>query len=144
MISSIGLDIGGAHLKACLIRNDPFIKLSKVALFKTPIWESQNTLVSALEEIEKKWAMGKDVQINITMTAEMTDCFIDRREGVRKILSMIKNTFSCHKLKIYSTNGLKDFNITFKNHKEIANEGSFIHIQNQQIKVEFDYNFEGT
>ena len=120
MISSIGLDIGGAHLKACLIRNDPFIKLSKVALFKTPIWESQNTLVSALEEIEKKWAMGKDIQINIAMTAEMTDCFIDRREGVRKILSMIKNTFSYEKLKIYSTNGLKDFNITFNNYKEIA------------------------
>ncbi|GIR49986.1 MAG: hypothetical protein CM15mP58_20830 [Burkholderiaceae bacterium] len=114
MTSSIGLDIGGAHLKACLIRNDPFIKLSKVDLFKTPIWESQNTLVSTLEEIEKKWSIGKDIQINITMTAEMTDCFRDRREGVQKILSIIKNTFSCEKLKIYSTNGLKDFNITFK------------------------------
>ena len=66
------------------------IKLSKVALFKTPIWESQNALVSALEEIEKKWVMGEDIQINIAMTAEMTDCFRDRREGVRKILSIIK------------------------------------------------------
>ena len=93
MISSIGLDIGGAHLKACLIRNDTFIKLSKVDLFKTPIWESQNTLVSTLKEIEKKWAMGKDIQINITMTAEMTDCFRDRREGVQKILSIDQKHF---------------------------------------------------
>ena len=61
MTSSIGLDIGGAHLKACLIRNDTFLKLSKVELFKTPIWESQNTLVSTLKEIEKKWAMVEDV-----------------------------------------------------------------------------------
>ena len=38
MTSSIGLDIGGAHLKACLIRDDTSLKLSKVDLFKTPIW----------------------------------------------------------------------------------------------------------
>ena len=99
MNSSIGLDIGGAHLKACLIRNNTFLKLSKVELFKTPVWESQNTLISTLKEIEKKWAMIEDVQINIAMTAEMTDCFKDRREGVRKILSIINKTFSFEKLK---------------------------------------------
>ena len=120
MTSSIGLDIGGAHLKACLIKNDKILKLSKVELFKTPIWESRNTLVSALKKIAKKWAVVEDVQINIAMTAEMTDCFKNRREGVRKILSIINKTFSFEKLKIYSTNGLKDFNITFKNYKEIA------------------------
>ncbi|MDA9690204.1 hypothetical protein N9V13_07345 [Betaproteobacteria bacterium] len=120
MTSSIGLDIGGAHLKACLIKNDVILKLSKADLFKTPIWESQNTLVSTLKEIEKKWTMGENVHINIAMTAEMTDCFRHRREGVQKILSIIKNTFSCGKLKIYSTNGLKEFNVTFKNYKEIA------------------------
>ena len=65
MTSSIGLDIGGAHLKACLIRNDTSLKLSKVDLFKTPIWESQNTLVSTLKEIEKKWSIEEDIQINI-------------------------------------------------------------------------------
>ena len=53
MTSSIGLDIGGAHLKACLIKNDPFLKLSKADLFKTPIWESQNTLVSTLKRLKK-------------------------------------------------------------------------------------------
>ena len=116
MTSSIGLDIGGAHLKACLIKNDIILRLNKIELFKTPIWESQNTLASSLMEIEKEWVMGEDVQINIAMTAEMADCFKDRREGVRKILSIIKNTFSCEKLKIYSTNGLKDFNITFKSY----------------------------
>ena len=80
MNSSIGLDIGGAHLKACLIKNNKTLKLSKADLFKTPIWESQNTLVSTLQEIEKKWAMGEDIQINIAMTAEMTDCFKDRKK----------------------------------------------------------------
>ncbi|MDA9718766.1 hypothetical protein N9U60_00030 [Betaproteobacteria bacterium] len=120
MTSSIGLDIGGAHLKACLIKNNVILKLSKVNLFKTPIWESQNTLVSTLIEIKKKWTMEEDIQINIVMTAEMTDCFRDRREGVRKILAIIKNTFNSEKLKIYSTNGLKDFNQNFKNYKEIA------------------------
>ena len=55
MTSSIGLDIGGAHLKACLIRDDTSLKLSKVDLFKTPIWESQNALISILKEIEKRW-----------------------------------------------------------------------------------------
>ena len=51
---------------------------------------------------------GRNVQVNIAMTAEMADCFKDRREGVREILSIIKNTFSCEKLKIHSTTGLKD------------------------------------
>ena len=120
MASSIGLDIGGAHLKACLIRNDTFLKLGKIAMFKTPIWESQNTLVSTLKEIEQKWVIDKDIQINITMTAELADCFRDRREGVQKILSIVKSTFSYGKLKIYSANGLKDFVIPFKNYKQIA------------------------
>ncbi len=120
MTSSLGLDIGGAHLKACLIRNDRILKLSEVNLFKTPIWESQNTLVSSLKEIEKKWALRKDVQINIAMTAEMADCFKDRREGVRNILSIIKHTLNYRELKIYSTNGLKDLHTTFHNYKEIA------------------------
>ena len=79
MTSSIGLDIGGAHLKACLIRKDTLLKLSKVDLFKTPIWESQNALMSTLKEIKKRWSIEEDVQINTTMTAEMTDCFRDRR-----------------------------------------------------------------
>jgi len=120
MRSSLGLDIGGAHLKACLIRNETFLKLSKVGLFKTPIWKSRNTLVSTLREIERKWPIEEDIQINITMTAELADCFKDRRDGVQKILSIVKNTLNYRKLKIYSTNGLKDLNITFKNHNEIA------------------------
>ena len=34
MTSSIGLDIGGAHLKACLIKNDIILKLSKLNYLK--------------------------------------------------------------------------------------------------------------
>ena len=92
MASSIGLDIGGAHLKACLIKNDTFLKLGKITMFKTPIWESQNALVSTLKEIEKRWSIEEDVQINTTMTAEMTDCFRDRKK-VYKRFFLLSKTF---------------------------------------------------
>ena len=120
MTSSLGLDIGGAHLKACLIKNDTFLKLIKADLFKTPIWESKNSLVLILRKIEKQWNIRGDVQINITMTAEMADCFKNRREGVQNILSIIKRTLSAGNLKIYSAKGLKNIKTTFKNYKQFA------------------------
>ena len=52
MNSSIGLDIGGAHLKACLIKNNKTLKLSKADLFKT-LYGNHKTLLSTLRELKR-------------------------------------------------------------------------------------------
>ncbi len=120
MTGSVGLDIGGAHLKACLIRKGNVLNLIKVDLFKTPVWESRDTVVSVLNKIKTEWLLENDIQINVTMSAEMADCFTNRMDGVRKVLSIIRRVFGSTKLMIYSIKGLREPVIPLNKYKEIA------------------------
>ena len=80
----IGWDIGGAHIKAAKI--DFKKKTSKTKQIYSPIWKNLNYLKKSIKLIKKK--LGKTNYHAITMTAELSDIFPDRKNGVKHIINL--------------------------------------------------------
>ena len=80
----IGWDIGGAHIKAAKI--DFKKKTSKTEQIYSPIWKNVNNLKKSIKLIKKK--LGKTNYHAITMTAELSDIFPDRKKGVNHVVNL--------------------------------------------------------
>lgn len=97
MHSIIGWDIGGAHLKAARLENGRFVNVVQIA---SPLWQG-------IEELHRAFAEAKALlgaaEINaITMTAELSDAFPDRIEGVRRVAEIAQGELSPHHLLFYA------------------------------------------
>lgn len=99
-MSVIGLDIGGANLKAahidgeCLSR--PF-----------PLWKQPERLAEALEEFLQ--ALPPANALAVTMTGELADCFPTKRDGVAAILDAVDAIREDRDVGIWSTGGEGEF-----------------------------------
>ncbi len=94
----IGWDIGGAHLKAAKI--DFKKKKTETRQIYTPIWENTNNLKKSIKLIKKKF--GKCNYHAITMTAELSDIFLNRSTGVKYIINLSSKILENKKIFFYS------------------------------------------
>ncbi len=78
----IGWDVGGAHVKACLLQRG---ELLDVALWACPLWQGVEQLGPVLQAARERWPGLGSAQHAITMTGEMVDGFAHREDGVRRI-----------------------------------------------------------
>lgn len=81
----LGWDIGGAHLKAALIRADGVAV--KVVQAACPLWQGLEQLDMAFETIFRQLDMTQVMRHGVTMTGELADIFPDRLTGVWEIAS---------------------------------------------------------
>ena len=92
----IGLDIGGANLKAAHsdgpCRSVPF-----------PVWREPNRLAEALRELIADWLPCQGLAL--TMTAELADCFATKAEGVDAILSSVTEVAGGLPVAVWQTAG---------------------------------------
>ncbi len=88
MVTVIGWDIGGANTKAVFLRTENgCVKEIKTALEYFPVWKDPDKLVTMLSTLKEK--VGGNVKLDgvgLTMTAELSDAYQTKREGVNKIL----------------------------------------------------------
>ncbi len=75
----IGWDIGGAHVKACLLEGG---KVRDVAQWAAPLWQGLAHLDAAIASAACRWSEFGSAGHALTMTAEMIDLFPDREAGV--------------------------------------------------------------
>ncbi|MFX1497541.1 MAG: hydantoinase/oxoprolinase family protein [Promethearchaeota archaeon] len=101
----LGLDIGGANTKAALIISDQhkIIKsISSIEYF--PFWEKNlDEIPKMLKRITKKVVHNhikpNDIDfISITITAELSDAFQTKREGIEIILDKLGEVFNKEKM----------------------------------------------
>ena len=78
----IGWDIGGAHVKACLLRRGEVVD---VAQWACPLWQGMDQLATVLDAAGARWPGLGAAQHAVTMTGEMVDLFANREDGVRRI-----------------------------------------------------------
>ena len=112
IINILGLDIGGANTKAALItfRDSEIIKsFSYIEYF--PFWEKiLNDIPSMLKRIVEKIIIRnqfelKDIKfISITITAELSDAFQTKREGISVILNSLEQVFDREKMYFITNN----------------------------------------
>ena len=101
----IGWDICGAHVKVA-IANKQII--SQVQQLVCPLWKGVDEL-SACVEIVQQNANFEQYVHSITMTGELVDHFVDRKEGVLSIIAEMSNKLGASKVKYYAgDNGFVD------------------------------------
>jgi hypothetical protein len=92
----IGLDIGGANLKAAHsdgpCRSHAF-----------PIWRTPDRLADELIGLIRDWLPCRAV--TLTMTAELADCFATKAEGVSRILDAVEQVAADSPVAVWQTVG---------------------------------------
>jgi probable H4MPT-linked C1 transfer pathway protein len=107
MGSVVGWDIGAANVKAAglTLQKDRDAQ-ERVASRPFEIWRDKGRLPQVLQEVlnlvaphERPQAMG------VTMTAELSDVFATKREGVRFVLEKVKKSFCESAIYVFGLSG---------------------------------------
>jgi (4-(4-[2-(gamma-L-glutamylamino)ethyl]phenoxymethyl)furan-2-yl)methanamine synthase len=92
----LGLDIGGANLKAATAdkraRSVPF-----------PLWKQPDRLPAALAALVAEFPDA--TELAVTMTGELCDCYQTKREGVNAILDAVQHASGGRAIRVWSTDG---------------------------------------
>ncbi|MHA2299224.1 MAG: hydantoinase/oxoprolinase family protein [Candidatus Hodarchaeales archaeon] len=99
----LGLDIGGANTKITVVnQKDDHFNLVLDDSFYFPFWEKKDCFKEFL--IGKKTILpNKPAGVGVTMTAELSDCYETKAEGVEHITRSVMEVFPV--AKFYSTTG---------------------------------------
>jgi len=105
MVKVLGLDVGGANIKAAYIKTEnKLLKDVKVLTEYFPIWKKgKENLKEPLKQIRDNFS-SVDL-LTLTMTAELSDAYFSKREGVSHILDVIENVFSNIDVKVLNVKG---------------------------------------
>ncbi len=95
MVNVIGWDIGGANTKAAFISTENcFVEELKTAIEYFPVWKDPEKLTHVLSRLKEKVSNTVKLDcIGVTMTAELSDAYRTKREGVNHILSCVAQVF---------------------------------------------------
>lgn len=96
---TIGLDVGGAHLKVARVEGSRLIAVRQIAC---PLWQGLDQLDLAIQSAAPLLADADT--FSITMTGELTEIFESREAGVLAILGRLRDRLS-GEIRIYM--GLK-------------------------------------
>jgi (4-(4-[2-(gamma-L-glutamylamino)ethyl]phenoxymethyl)furan-2-yl)methanamine synthase len=103
MVTVLGFDIGGANTKAAFIRvKDGAIEEFTSALEYFPFWKRDpNQLPVVLSGLKEKLA-GSDALnlVAVTMTAELSDVYFTKKEGVNNILDSVTDIFEESRVRV--------------------------------------------
>lgn len=92
----IGLDIGGANLKAAHVDG---VAVSRAF----PVWKHPERLADALTKLLAGFPQVDGVAV--TMTAELADCFVTKDEGVKRILDAVEEAAAGRPVRVWQTGG---------------------------------------
>jgi probable H4MPT-linked C1 transfer pathway protein len=107
MVNVIGLDVGGANTKIAFLRAENGVAQTvRVASEYFPLWKrNKNELPALLRKLRAKVAESSALDaVGVTMTAELSDAFQTKREGVNHILDSVENAFQDMKIFVLDVN----------------------------------------
>lgn len=95
-VEAIGLDIGGANLKAAT-------SAGRALSRPFALWKHPDRLADELAAVAAE--LRPTGPVAVTMTGELCDCFETKRDGVRHILAAVARTIPADRSGIWSTRG---------------------------------------
>jgi probable H4MPT-linked C1 transfer pathway protein len=107
MVNAVGLDIGGANTKISFLKaeNDA-VKTVKIACEYFPIWKRKmGELAALIKSLKLKVAGQAELDVvGVTMTAELSDAFQTKREGVKYVLNSVEDAFKNMRILVLDVN----------------------------------------
>ena len=95
------MDIGGANTKAAWLDGESLRTVSR----PFEVWRDREALVAVLRDVAAEVAAGPAHAVAITMTAELSDAFRTKREGVAFVLDAAQEAFGDRPLSVLTTAG---------------------------------------
>jgi probable H4MPT-linked C1 transfer pathway protein len=89
MTGVLGLDVGGANTKAAWAGAGPARTVSR----PFEVWRDRDALAGVLRDAAAAVGDGAPAAVGLTMTAELSDAFATKREGVRFVLGAAEAAF---------------------------------------------------
>ncbi len=125
----LGFDIGGANTKSALIQgknNELFTLNSYIEFF--PFWQnSLKEIPLMLSRVYQRLIQGTTLSLEdidyiaITITAELSDAFQTKREGILTILDALEQVFDKNKLLFISSDAtFVDYDIAIMDHLKVS------------------------
>lgn len=101
----IGWDIGGAHVKLAAL--DAQGRLAAALQVPCALWRGLDQLDAALDQALSGLPDALGVELSgaahaVTMTGELADVFVDRRQGVHDILARLSRRFAGRPLSVFA------------------------------------------
>ncbi len=113
----LGFDIGGANTKSVLVQvtGDSLAVVGYESRY-FPVWQkTREDLPSLLVDVGNELRYSKGIPVCASITAELSDAYATKREGVLHVVSSIQQAFPGAQIAIFTIDG------TFKTPSEIAN-----------------------
>jgi probable H4MPT-linked C1 transfer pathway protein len=103
-VDVLGYDIGGANTKAVFMRvQKGKLQDAQVAVEYFPVWREPEKLASVLLMLKERLGVIRLDGLGVTMTAELSDAYATKREGVHHVLASVKEAFSDVPIHILNT-----------------------------------------
>ncbi len=97
MIRVIGWDIGGVHTKAVALSYQAGHAMDiRAASYPFEIWRDKDALIDVLRQVTTQLRADQATAMAVTMTAELSDAFRSKREGVLFVFDRVADVFSGH------------------------------------------------
>jgi probable H4MPT-linked C1 transfer pathway protein len=96
VVAVIGWDIGGANTKAVFIRTENgFVEELRTEIEYFPVWKNPAKLANVLSTLKERVSNKTKLDgVGLTMTAELSDAYQTKREGVKHILACAVQVFA--------------------------------------------------
>ncbi len=94
MVDVLGYDVGGANTKAAFVtvKAGELLNVQGAAEY-FPVWKHPEKLVDVLLALKEQLGTVRLDGVGLTMTAELSDAYQTKREGVTHILDCVKKAF---------------------------------------------------
>jgi probable H4MPT-linked C1 transfer pathway protein len=89
----VGWDIGGVNTKAVRLDRGPRVVQTRAATRYFEIWHDRERLVEVLRDVAGELELVGNEPMAVTMTAELSDAFRTRREGVLFVFDNVRAAF---------------------------------------------------
>jgi (4-(4-[2-(gamma-L-glutamylamino)ethyl]phenoxymethyl)furan-2-yl)methanamine synthase len=99
--ATLAVDIGGANTKAAWLNGLSLRTVSR----PFEVWRDREALVAVLRDVADQVAAGQPQAAAITMTAELSDAFRTKREGVSFVLDAAQDALGDRPLRVLTTAG---------------------------------------
>lgn len=97
VVNVLGLDIGGANTKASFLKTQNCrVKEIRTTTEYFPVWKMEKEkLPMVLKKLKKRLVGPTSLDgVGLTMTAELSDAYLTKKEGINHILDCTKNVFN--------------------------------------------------
>jgi len=99
------LDVGGVNIKAAVVKVGKPHRLLGFCTQYFPIWKiGKERLGDALNQVNKTFGLECDV-VALTMTAELSDAYQTKREGVEHIVDTVQKIYRGKPIYVLTTSG---------------------------------------